>query len=191
MQQYIAIALRYAQPAAASLLAALKAPLPFFAPLSVAEGIVLLQLALWLAAPALRALAARLPLGRSYVVAGEWAIVTGGSDGIGKAYADALLRKGMHVLLVARSEDNLKQAAAELQAAADAGAKRSGGARPSVDYHVADFASVDIYPAIAASAWRRPRARAPRWPRRTRADCSHPSPRAPQRSPSSSSPCRC
>ena len=39
---------------------------------------------------------------------GEWAVVTGATDGIGKAMAFEMARKGMSVCLVARSEDKLK-----------------------------------------------------------------------------------
>ena len=44
----------------------------------------------------------------------EYALITGGSKGIGKHIADELARKGWNILLVARSADLLKQAAAEL-----------------------------------------------------------------------------
>ena len=33
---------------------------------------------------------------------GEWAIVTGSTDGIGKAYANALASKGLNIVLVSR-----------------------------------------------------------------------------------------
>mmetsp|Transcript_36647 Transcript_36647/g.95979 ORF Transcript_36647/g.95979 Transcript_36647/m.95979 type:complete len:332 (-) Transcript_36647:43-1038(-) len=48
---------------------------------------------------------------------GEWAVVSGASDGIGKEYAIALAKKGMKVVLVARSEDKLKAVADEISAA--------------------------------------------------------------------------
>lgn len=38
---------------------------------------------------------------------GRWALVLGGSDGLGAAFADDLARRGMHCLLVARSADKL------------------------------------------------------------------------------------
>ena len=45
---------------------------------------------------------------------GKTAIVTGGSRGIGKAIARELAREGVDVAIVARSEDALREAAAEL-----------------------------------------------------------------------------
>lgn len=44
---------------------------------------------------------------------GPWAVVTGASEGIGRAFAEQLAAKGLHLLVVARRE-------AELQALADA-----------------------------------------------------------------------
>ena len=40
---------------------------------------------------------------------GEWAVVTGATDGIGKAMAAELLREGMAVVLISRSADRLKE----------------------------------------------------------------------------------
>ena len=47
---------------------------------------------------------------------GEWAIVTGATDGIGKAMAFELARKGCSVLLLSRSEEKLALVKAELSA---------------------------------------------------------------------------
>eukprot|EP00435_Cladocopium_sp_Y103_P048511 s541_g14.t1 len=46
---------------------------------------------------------------------GQWAVVTGATDGIGKAYAMELARQGLNVLLVARSEERLTETAKELK----------------------------------------------------------------------------
>jgi len=45
---------------------------------------------------------------------GGWALVTGGSSGIGRGFAEALAKDGFDVVLVARSEDKLRDAAAQL-----------------------------------------------------------------------------
>ena len=47
---------------------------------------------------------------------GEWAVVTGATDGIGKAMAFEMARKGMSVLLVARSAEKLAACKEELSA---------------------------------------------------------------------------
>lgn len=48
---------------------------------------------------------------------GRWAVVTGASDGIGRAYAEELARRGLDVVIVARSADKLAAAAKEISAA--------------------------------------------------------------------------
>ncbi|KAI6190499.1 17beta-hydroxysteroid dehydrogenase [Aphelenchoides bicaudatus] len=45
----------------------------------------------------------------------EWAVVTGSTDGIGKAYAIELAKRGFKLILVARNEEKLKSVAAEIQ----------------------------------------------------------------------------
>ncbi|XP_058060320.1 inactive hydroxysteroid dehydrogenase-like protein 1 [Anopheles bellator] len=45
---------------------------------------------------------------------GPWAVITGGSDGIGKGYAHYLARQGMKVLLIARNEAKLKKVSQEI-----------------------------------------------------------------------------
>ncbi|CAE7285845.1 KCR1 [Symbiodinium natans] len=47
---------------------------------------------------------------------GEWAVVTGATDGIGKAYAMELARQGLNVLLIARNAEKLAETANELNA---------------------------------------------------------------------------
>jgi short-subunit dehydrogenase len=46
---------------------------------------------------------------------GPWALITGGSDGIGLAFARRLAGAGVKLILVGRSTDKLQAAAAELQ----------------------------------------------------------------------------
>uniref|UniRef100_A0A2D4EUB7 Very-long-chain 3-oxoacyl-CoA reductase n=1 Tax=Micrurus corallinus TaxID=54390 RepID=A0A2D4EUB7_MICCO len=44
-----------------------------------------------------------------------WAVVTGATDGIGKAYAEALAKKGMKVVLISRSQEKLDKTASEIK----------------------------------------------------------------------------
>lgn len=45
---------------------------------------------------------------------GKWCIVTGATQGIGKAYAEAFAKRGMNLLIISRSEDKLKAFSQEL-----------------------------------------------------------------------------
>mmetsp|Transcript_24745 Transcript_24745/g.37605 ORF Transcript_24745/g.37605 Transcript_24745/m.37605 type:complete len:330 (-) Transcript_24745:998-1987(-) len=45
---------------------------------------------------------------------GEWAVITGATDGIGKAYALALAKKGINIMLISRTEEKLKDVAKEI-----------------------------------------------------------------------------
>jgi len=45
---------------------------------------------------------------------GGWALVTGASDGIGKAYCHELAKSGFSIILMARSKDKLDEVAAEI-----------------------------------------------------------------------------
>jgi len=47
---------------------------------------------------------------------GEWAIVTGASDGIGEGYARALAKRGMNVVIMARTVEKLEKIAENLRA---------------------------------------------------------------------------
>ncbi|VDD78999.1 unnamed protein product [Mesocestoides corti] len=47
--------------------------------------------------------------------AGEWAVVTGATDGIGKAFCELLAKEGLNVFLISRSEDKLRAVAESLQ----------------------------------------------------------------------------
>ncbi|VDN15264.1 unnamed protein product [Dibothriocephalus latus] len=47
--------------------------------------------------------------------AGDWAIVTGSTDGIGKAFAHELARDGLNVLLISRSTEKLINVASEIE----------------------------------------------------------------------------
>ena len=93
------------------------------------------RLALWLYAAFLRP--AR-PLRRRY---GAWAVVTGATDGIGRALAFRLAAAGLGVVLVGRNPDKLAAVAAELEA------KRPGA---EVRTFVVDFAADDLAARVGA-----------------------------------------
>ncbi|GJQ86719.1 hypothetical protein Trydic_g14789 [Trypoxylus dichotomus] len=45
---------------------------------------------------------------------GKWAVVTGCTDGIGKAYAEILAKEGLNVYLISRSQEKLDEVAEEI-----------------------------------------------------------------------------
>lgn len=46
---------------------------------------------------------------------GRWAVVTGATDGIGKAYAIELAKKGMNIVLISRTQEKLEKVAQEIR----------------------------------------------------------------------------
>ncbi|XP_077985884.1 very-long-chain 3-oxoacyl-CoA reductase-B-like [Glandiceps talaboti] len=46
---------------------------------------------------------------------GPWAAVTGSTDGIGKAYAEELAKRGLNIVLLSRSRDKLENVAKEIE----------------------------------------------------------------------------
>ncbi|XP_045681573.1 very-long-chain 3-oxoacyl-CoA reductase [Phyllostomus hastatus] len=72
---------------------------------------------------------------------GEWAVVTGSTDGIGKAYAEELARHGMKVVLISRSQDKLQQVSSEIREKFKVETRTIA----------VDFASEDIYDKIKTS----------------------------------------
>nr|XP_046202836.1 testosterone 17-beta-dehydrogenase 3 isoform X1 [Oncorhynchus gorbuscha] len=66
---------------------------------------------------------------------GEWAVVTGGSDGIGKAYAFELAGRGLNVVILSRTKDKLDRVALEI-------GETTG---QKVKVIVADFTEDDMY----------------------------------------------
>lgn len=46
---------------------------------------------------------------------GSWAVVTGCTDGIGKAYAELLAKKGLNLVLISRSKEKLDDQAKQLK----------------------------------------------------------------------------
>ena len=56
-------------------------------------------------------------------IAGKWALVCGASKGLGYGCAQALVKEGVNVLIVARGAEALEDAAGQLQTQASAGAQ--------------------------------------------------------------------
>ncbi|XP_076030571.1 inactive hydroxysteroid dehydrogenase-like protein 1 [Oratosquilla oratoria] len=46
---------------------------------------------------------------------GTWAVVTGSTDGIGKAYAHELAKNGMNIVLISRTQEKLEKVAKEIE----------------------------------------------------------------------------
>mmetsp|Transcript_5658 Transcript_5658/g.6943 ORF Transcript_5658/g.6943 Transcript_5658/m.6943 type:complete len:320 (+) Transcript_5658:105-1064(+) len=72
--------------------------------------------------------------GKNLTKLGKWAIVTGATDGIGKAYAMALAKKGMSVILISRTEAKLQAVKEEIE---------SKGYGVEVKYIVCDYSNFD------------------------------------------------
>jgi short-subunit dehydrogenase len=84
----------------------------------------------------------RLPFAQAY---GPWAIVAGGSEGIGAAFADQIARRGVHLVLVARRPEPLELTAERLRRA-------HGVEVRTVAADLAGPAALDEISAIAAGA---------------------------------------
>ena len=52
---------------------------------------------------------------RTYGQPGSWAIVTGASDGIGKAFCQSLAQRGFNICFIARNPEKLETARKEIQ----------------------------------------------------------------------------
>lgn len=52
--------------------------------------------------------------GKNLKKLGKWAVITGATDGIGKAYAMNLAKKGINIVLISRTEQKLKDVAKEI-----------------------------------------------------------------------------
>ncbi|CAH8497693.1 unnamed protein product [Dicrocoelium dendriticum] len=70
--------------------------------------------------------------------AGEWAIITGGTDGIGRAFAEELASDGLSIMLISRNVTKLESVSSEIKTKYNV----------PVRYIVADFTQVDIYESI-------------------------------------------
>ncbi|NWY37669.1 HSDL1 protein, partial [Sylvia atricapilla] len=70
---------------------------------------------------------------------GKWAVVTGSTDGIGKAYAEELAKRGVNIILVSRSKEKLEAVSRSI----------SQTYKVETDFIVADFSKGrELYPAI-------------------------------------------
>jgi len=69
---------------------------------------------------------------------GSWAVVTGSTDGIGKAYAKELARKGLNILLISRSVEKLKETQSEIETATN---NKVSVKTLAVDFSTADKAT--------------------------------------------------
>ncbi|XP_072537050.1 17-beta-hydroxysteroid dehydrogenase type 3 isoform X2 [Salminus brasiliensis] len=79
------------------------------------------------------------PLPENFLTSmGKWAVITGGSDGIGKAYAQELARCGLNVVIISRSKEKLDRAAREIEL----------NTKAKVIAIAADFTEDDIYRGI-------------------------------------------
>jgi 17beta-estradiol 17-dehydrogenase / very-long-chain 3-oxoacyl-CoA reductase len=80
--------------------------------------------------------------GKNLKKLGEWAVVTGATDGIGKAYAEALAKRGLNIVLISRTESKLQAIASDLESRF----------RVQTKVIAADFASTpeSVWEAIAA-----------------------------------------
>jgi 17beta-estradiol 17-dehydrogenase / very-long-chain 3-oxoacyl-CoA reductase len=76
---------------------------------------------------------------------GGWAVVTGCTDGIGRAFCEQLAKKNIPLLLISRTESKLKDLAAELQ--------EKHGKDYEVDYIACDFSNA------TASTWAKVKAK--------------------------------
>lgn len=71
---------------------------------------------------------------------GKWAVVTGATDGIGKAYAEELARRGFSIVLISRTQEKLDEVSKSIESKCGVETKTIA----------ADFSAVDIYPRIEA-----------------------------------------
>ncbi|KAE8297589.1 Very-long-chain 3-oxoacyl-CoA reductase-B [Larimichthys crocea] len=69
---------------------------------------------------------------------GKWAVVTGATDGIGKAYAEELARRGFAIVLISRTQEKLDDVSKEISSKCGVETKTIA----------VDFSSVDIYSKI-------------------------------------------
>ncbi|KAB5567491.1 hypothetical protein PHYPO_G00233390 [Pangasianodon hypophthalmus] len=76
--------------------------------------------------------------GNFFTSMGKWAVITGGSEGIGKAYAEEFARLGLNVVIISRSKEKLDRAARDIEVKMDR----------KVMVIAVDFTKDDIYGCI-------------------------------------------
>ncbi|KAL7885047.1 hypothetical protein AOLI_G00078170 [Acnodon oligacanthus] len=69
---------------------------------------------------------------------GRWAVITGASDGIGKAYAQELARRGLNIVIISRTKEKLDRLARDIEV-------KTGAAVITI---ATDFTKDDIYGVI-------------------------------------------
>ncbi|NXS56806.1 HSDL1 protein, partial [Brachypteracias leptosomus] len=70
---------------------------------------------------------------------GKWAVVTGSTDGIGKAYAEELAKRGVNIILISRNKEKLEAVSSSI----------SETYKVETDFILADFSKgCEVYPAI-------------------------------------------
>ncbi|NXS11122.1 HSDL1 protein, partial [Neodrepanis coruscans] len=70
---------------------------------------------------------------------GKWAVVTGSTDGVGKAYAEELAKRGVNIILISRNKEKLEAVSRSI----------SETYQVETDFIVADFSKGrELYPAI-------------------------------------------
>ena len=74
---------------------------------------------------------------------GPWAVIAGGSDGIGAAFAATLVRRGINLVLVARDEAKLSKTAALLREkySCEVRCLSSDLTSPDIDEQIGSFTS--------------------------------------------------
>ena len=88
------------------------------------------------------------PLSAPHLEPSDWAVVTGGTDGIGKEYALTFFRRGLNVMVISRTKERVDTTVAEVKASAPAGGWGNRGTAPEVVGVTADFSKAGIYGAI-------------------------------------------
>ncbi|KAF7695285.1 testosterone 17-beta-dehydrogenase 3 [Silurus meridionalis] len=73
--------------------------------------------------------------GNFFTSMGKWAVITGGSGGIGKAYAEEFARLGLNVVIISRSKEKLDKSARDIEIKMDR----------SIMVIAADFTKDNIY----------------------------------------------